>query len=145
MLAFMWIRIYNLVRTILNGTVYMDAYSKKICNQYGFNPGVKFILKSLLKSNPEKTVSLIFFGTVFIAAYLIRIVELPYYHQQGESFDMFDSIWLTVITLTTVGYGDIYAQTVAGRIFTMMLALWGATLISLLVVIFSGIFELDKK
>lgn len=57
---------------------------------------------------------------------------------------MFDSVWLSVITLTTVGYGDVYALTFTGRLFTMILALWGATLISLLVVIFSGIFELDK-
>ena len=63
----------------------------------------------------------------------------------GEDFDYFFSIWLTVITLTTVGYGDVCAKTIPGRLMTMMLALWGATLISLLVVVFSGIFELENN
>ena len=30
--AFMWIRMYNLIRTMFTHTIYMDAYAKKICN-----------------------------------------------------------------------------------------------------------------
>ena len=54
-------------------------------------------------------------------------------------------MWLTVITLTTVGYGDMFAKTIPGRLMTMVLALWGTVIISLMVVVFSGIFELDKN
>ncbi len=42
-----------------------------------------------------------------------------------EHFSLLDSIWLTVITLATVGYGDIYAHTPQGRIFTLFLILFG--------------------
>lgn len=42
-----------------------------------------------------------------------------------EGFSLLDSIWLTVITLATIGYGDIYARTDAGRIFTVILILFG--------------------
>lgn len=42
-----------------------------------------------------------------------------------ENLNFLDSIWLTVVTLTTVGYGDIHAVTVSGRIFTMFLILIG--------------------
>ena len=68
-------------------------------------------MKAYLHTSPERTVLSIFFGTVFIAAYLIRIAELPYYRHIGEDFDYFNSVWLTVITLTTVGYGDMSANT----------------------------------
>lgn len=152
MMAFMWIRIYNLVRTMLNQSIFMDAISKKMCNQYGFNVGIKFCLKAYLKLQPEKTVLLIFSGTVLITAYLLRVCELPYYHQiQADNVDRilfddyFNSLWLTVITLTTVGYGDMSAVTMPGRIVTMVLALWGTTLISLFVLVVSGIFDLDEK
>jgi len=42
-----------------------------------------------------------------------------------EHFSLLDSIWLTVITLATIGYGDIYAHTTGGRIFTVLLILFG--------------------
>jgi voltage-gated potassium channel len=42
-----------------------------------------------------------------------------------EKFSLLDSIWLTVITLATIGYGDIYAHTPQGRIFTLFLILFG--------------------
>lgn len=42
-----------------------------------------------------------------------------------ENFSLLDSVWLTVITLATIGYGDIYARTDGGRIFTVFLILFG--------------------
>jgi voltage-gated potassium channel len=42
-----------------------------------------------------------------------------------EKLSFLNSIWLTVITLATVGYGDIYAHTEAGRVFTILLILFG--------------------
>jgi voltage-gated potassium channel len=42
-----------------------------------------------------------------------------------ESLSLFDSLYLTVITLTTIGYGDVYPRTVPGRVFTIFLALGG--------------------
>ncbi|MBL8115975.1 MAG: NAD-binding protein [Anaerolineae bacterium] len=42
-----------------------------------------------------------------------------------ERFSILDSVWLTVITLATIGYGDIYARTEAGRVFTVFLILFG--------------------
>src|SRR5262245_43368256 len=42
-----------------------------------------------------------------------------------EKFSLLDSIWLTVITLATIGYGDIVAHTPAGRLFTVLLIMFG--------------------
>ncbi len=42
-----------------------------------------------------------------------------------EKFSLLDSIWLTVITLATIGYGDIVAHTPAGRLFTILLIMFG--------------------
>lgn len=57
--------------------------------------------------------------------------------------DYFTAIWETLITLTTVGYGDIPMVTILGRLTCMATALWGSFIMSLLVLMLSSIFELD--
>ena len=44
-----------------------------------------------------------------------------------------EAIWLTIITMTTVGYGDVSAVTTFGRITTVVIALAGTILVALLV------------
>jgi voltage-gated potassium channel len=45
--------------------------------------------------------------------------------------NIFDGIWWSVITLTTIGYGDIYPITFGGRILGIVLALVGIWLVAL--------------
>ena len=58
--------------------------------------------------------------------------------------DYTTSIWCVVITMTTVGYGDVAAISPFGRIVSIINALWGAFIISLLVASINNIFELNE-
>jgi len=42
-----------------------------------------------------------------------------------EEWDIFDSLYMTIITLTTVGYQEVHSLTRAGRVFTTILILTG--------------------
>jgi voltage-gated potassium channel len=42
-----------------------------------------------------------------------------------EGFSLLDSLYMTVITLTTVGFGELHPLSPAGRVFTMLLILGG--------------------
>src|SRR5262249_22292852 len=42
-----------------------------------------------------------------------------------EGWSLFDSLYMTVITLTTVGYLEVHEMSPAGRAFTMALCLGG--------------------
>ena len=42
-----------------------------------------------------------------------------------EGWSLTDSLYTTVITLSTVGYGDFYPETAAGRLFTVVLVIFG--------------------
>ncbi|MEA3406221.1 MAG: ion channel [Pseudomonadota bacterium] len=48
-----------------------------------------------------------------------------------EDRDILDGIWYSLVTVTTVGYGDIVPETESGRIFGGLLILFGVVLFSL--------------
>jgi voltage-gated potassium channel len=55
---------------------------------------------------------------------LIVVGTLGYYFIEDE-FSLFDALYMTVITLTTVGYGETHPLSTAGRAFTMGLLIVG--------------------
>lgn len=56
-----------------------------------------------------------------------------------EHIPWFDSLWLTMTTITTVGYGDLSAKTFEGRLATMILMYVGG--VFLLAKVASNVFE----
>ncbi|WLR51956.1 potassium channel protein [Bacillus tianshenii] len=50
---------------------------------------------------------------------VMLIGTIGFHYLEGMTF--FDSLWLTVITVLTVGYGDLSPQTTAGKTFTLFL------------------------
>jgi hypothetical protein len=149
MLVFMFIRLFFVYRSIVNYSIYTDAYSRKVCKTYGFTSGVRFSYKCHLENHPGTFVFVIFIGTVLILSYIMRIFEIPYYRHNKDGtttsyFDnYFNSVWLVVVTITTVGYGGYVPQTYAGKWVAMFAALWGSFMVSLLVLSTSAIFDLS--
>ena len=85
-----------------------------------------------------------------ILSSLVRICELPYFKNAKDTDSLvldnfFNAVWLIVMTVTTVGYGELHPYTFPGKIVCIISALWGATMISLLVLTTSTFFELEGK
>ncbi|MBS1169912.1 MAG: TrkA-N domain protein [Burkholderiaceae bacterium] len=47
-----------------------------------------------------------------------------------EGWSVFDSLWLTVVSLSTTGYGDIVPQTFGGRIFLLTILVSGLVVVT---------------
>ena len=59
---------------------------------------------------------------------------------QGDVKSFWDGMWWAVVTVTTVGYGDIYPRTVGGRVVAMLLMLVGIGFISVLTATIASLF-----
>ncbi len=67
-----------------------------------------------------------------LAVAYIFISALIIYNVEPESFStFFDAVYWATISLTTVGYGDIYPVTTIGRIVTMVSSIFGIAIIAL--------------
>jgi voltage-gated potassium channel len=65
---------------------------------------------------------------LYVSALGIYYFENP--AQPDKYVSVFHSLWWSVATLTTVGYGDVYPVTVGGRMFTFVILMIGLGLIS---------------
>jgi voltage-gated potassium channel len=78
----------------------------------------------------------------------ILVSALVIYNVEPESFaTFFDAFYWATISLTTVGYGDIYPVTTIGRIVTMISSVFGIAIIALPsgVITASYLDEINKK
>ena len=67
-----------------------------------------------------------------MAVAYVLVSALVIYNVEPESFDtFFDAIYWATISLTTVGYGDIYPVSTIGRIVTMISSAFGIAIIAL--------------
>ena len=67
---------------------------------------------------------------IFLSNSLIYVFE---HSAQPEHFGSIpDAMWWTVVTLTTVGYGDVVPMTVAGKLIATLTALMGVCVVALL-------------
>ncbi len=76
------------------------------------------------------------FALVILSSMLVYLAACGiYYFEKGQRADAFvsilDSMWWAIVTLTTIGYGDVYPVTVGGKIFTALVALVGVGLIAI--------------
>lgn len=74
----------------------------------------------------------ILFSVAVVAIAYILISALVVFNVEPESFNsFFDAIYWATVSLTTVGYGDIYPVSTIGRIVTMLSSIFGIAIIAL--------------
>ena len=91
------------------------------------------LIETLFNSRRLRTIlaALIFF--IFLFGYL-------FYVSEPDVRDLGDGIWWALVTITTVGYGDITPVTTLGRIVASSLMLLGLGLIATITAIVSAKF-----
>jgi voltage-gated potassium channel len=96
---------------------------------FRYTQNLNFLLRVFSEKRYEfLTLLVIFSFMVFFASTVIYIFEASGANKGIDTF--FDAIYWAVITISTVGFGDITPQTDAGRFITMFLIIGGIGIIS---------------
>ncbi len=83
-------------------------------------------LRHYIANHPIKFMLISFTFTLFYFSVLILITERPNSSLTDQSLvEWFDSIWYVIVTMTTIGYGDIVAKTLVSRFIVIILVIWG--------------------
>lgn len=115
--GFRLLKVFRLLRTLRVFRVFkVVRYSKNIT-----------MLKNVIKRSKN---SLYIVGTLAVG--YIVISALVIFNVEPDTFNnFFDAIYWATVSLTTVGYGDIYAISAIGKIITMLSSLFGVAIVAL--------------
>ncbi len=109
---------------------------------FRYSNSIKMFVDVLAGKRFELLTLMIFSGfLVFIASIAIYLFENK--TAGGNVTDLYDALYWSIITISTVGYGDITPQTVGGRLVTMALILTGLGVLSFFTSILVAAFN-DK-
>ena len=121
--GFKLLRLFRIVRTV---RVLRALRVVRIFKAMRYSKSLEIVIR-VMKNSQDALLAVMTLsaGYVLISALIIFNVE-------PDSFvTFFDAVYWAVISLTTVGYGDIYPVTTVGRIVTMVSSLFGIAIVAL--------------
>lgn len=115
--SFRLLKIFRLLRTFRVFRVFKAfRYSKNI-----------MIIINVFKKQKDSLIIV----CVFAIGYIL-ISALVMFNVEPDTFDTyFDALYWATVSLTTVGYGDLYAVSSIGKVITMISALFGIAVVAL--------------
>ena len=98
----------------------------RVFKVFRYSKSIMIIMKVIRNSRG----ALIAVGTLAVGYILVS--ALVVFNVEADSFEtFFDAIYWATVSLTTVGYGDIYPVTTTGRIITMVSSMFGIAIVAL--------------
>ena len=146
---FLLIQCLRLLYLILILAICSDFYSPRadrVCKMMGRRLDLSFSLRALFI---EKTLIMLIYSSLVICtmlSYMLKILNQPLEITQTNNFKNFGScFWYVAVTMTTVGYGDIYPDTTAERVIGYCIAISGTVVVALIVSFFQEQITLGKN
>jgi len=128
-----------------------SAKAKLVAKWNNVQVSMTYTFKAMLAEHPLSTVLFLMVTSILLLSYALRVFEIgvctpaatPGMACQRSAFKEYrNCCWNTLITMTTVGFGDIYPVTDGGRLISGASAITGVVIISILVTITQQATEL---
>ena len=98
----------------------------RVFKAFRYSKNIQIIVNVLKKQkDPLTAVGVLALGYILVTALVMFNVE------PGTFENFYDAIYWSTVSLTTMGYGDIYATTDFGQLVTMISALFGIAIVAL--------------
>lgn len=105
----------------------------------------KTVLYHVFKEKSKLLVSAFFMVLIFVLIAAILMYNIEHEAQPQAFGSIVSSLWWSVITITTVGYGDVYPITATGKTIGAIISLSGIFIMAIPIgIISSGFFEMAK-
>ncbi len=133
-LPFNGLKLYNVFRLIMLLSRYNTRISQTICQSHKTVSGIIFVIKSEINN---KKLTIITFTVLFLCIFVTAIIrDFECLSFDKDNFlegkkglndlqNYMNNLWLILITLTNVGFGDEYPRTIFGRIFIFFVSFLG--------------------
>jgi hypothetical protein len=130
--VFMFMRLYLYApRIIAEASGLKNEKTRLIGLMNNVDISYTFIAKAMLRDS-LLTLLFLFIVSVVTLSYAMLVFERPI--GPATNLDLYENtVWLIIITMTTVGYGDTYPQTPLGRYVAIIAALLAVVLVALAV------------
>lgn len=130
--GFVLLRIIYLITYFLFSNKFSNQASNEICRTFFFETNRLFSWKALMKESPIIILSLVGIYLIYFFTFFIRLFERGYNPNTFNNF--LNPIWFILVTMTTVGYGDIVPKTNEGKVIATIGCMFGVFTISFLII-----------
>jgi len=105
-----------------------------------------YAIKCLMTTYPYFVLMTNLIMSMFYFGYLIRIFDQDLSDVSGQNFNsIMNPVWLSIVTMTTVGYGDFYPKSNPSRIVGILCSFYGVYLVSLFVIALESLLRFDQS
>jgi Ion channel len=128
-------KMYFIGRYFITQSMFYSHSALRVCSIYNALHDWMFVIKCRFKKRPITLLAMLMLAVIYMFAYSLYIIENQILVRSGKTanIDSFmTSVWMIVVTITTVGYGDITPRTRLGRLVVMVAATSGIILLSLM-------------
>ena len=152
--AFVILKCYLIIRVYSYFSKWTSDEAISLCNKYNVESGLSFAFKAELTYRPYIALFFVTLVVISICAYFVRIGEygvMDYQTQaknlseQNDLAYLLNCIWLIIITMVTVGYGDEFPRSHFGRVVIIIASILGMLLVSIIIVSLGNLIEFSDE
>lgn len=155
------LRVFVVFRIFLSNSRYYSNVAHRICSLTGCESGSNYVyvMKCIMKNSPLEILMTAMLLYIITFAYAVKVCERPLIFaiieknsgQPGFALPVpndvsnyYNAMWLMIVTMATIGYGDFYPRTMPGRAITFFACISGVLTVSLMTITLQNLMEMSN-